>query len=186
MLESTYGTLATYCGSSKGTSSKMAAVYERFVYACLLVFVAGLAASLMGTYSQSYRHQLLQLSSLIQGYRITLPWRSVGAQSTSLSSSFLRVVEFSSSPADPGSKESGLNIILNSTALQQAFRHDWTFYLFTLSMLETQFPKLRTCGITVWAQQTYEGLLLHPRRTQDIAAASFAVLPPYLAWETNW
>lgn len=60
------------------------------------------------------------------------------------------------------------------------------FFLFTMEMVESLFGELRSCGITVYAQQVYDFLSTHPNRTLHYDTADLLIFPPYMAWETNW
>lgn len=60
------------------------------------------------------------------------------------------------------------------------------FFLMTTELLESIFPDLRNCGVTIYAQQVQEFLSRHPKRTSSIEEANVIVFAPYLAWETNW
>lgn len=60
------------------------------------------------------------------------------------------------------------------------------FFLLTTDILESIFPDLSNCGITIYGQQAQEFLSKHPKRAASIEEAHLIIFAPYLAWETNW
>lgn len=61
-----------------------------------------------------------------------------------------------------------------------------TFFLLDFEQVETLFPDLKQCGISIYAHQVEDILSTHQSRTVMLEESQLVIFPGYLAWETNW